>query len=281
MEAAAAMEADIDKDGSLDFEEYCGFIRNREEGEHTEEELRKRFNELDADGSGRIDMNEYLQWSLRDALARSATRIVDLFRMWDEDKSGSIEKNEFFQAIKALGFKIEREDSDKIFRGLDADNSGTLELSELAEKLKAGHGEELTKHQLQRAPTQKYSGRDAKCTRKNMNANYVTAHAAVLPETVKLDSSSELTILAQLREVIQEHRVTLIDLFREWDDDGNGGLDKKEFRRAIATLGYEAPPSTIDAVFASIDDDGCVLPHASLLFACASCVRPVSQAKAR
>ena len=41
-------------------------------------------------------MAEYLQWSLKDALLRSSSRVVDLFRAWDEDGSGSVDKKEFF-----------------------------------------------------------------------------------------------------------------------------------------------------------------------------------------
>ena len=47
----------------------------------------------------------------------------------------------------------------------------------------------------------------------------------------------------------------LSDLFREWDDDGNGALDKKELRRAVAALGYDAPKKEVDAFFDSIDVD--------------------------
>lgn len=43
-------------------------VRQREEGGHTDEELQRRFEELDEDGSGKVDMAEYLRWSLRDAL---------------------------------------------------------------------------------------------------------------------------------------------------------------------------------------------------------------------
>ena len=34
----------------------------------------------------------------------------------------------------------------------------------------------------------------------------------------------------------------VIDLFREWDEDGDGTVSKKEFRKAIVHLGLEAPP---------------------------------------
>ena len=48
----------------------------------------------------------------------------------------------------------------------------------------------------------------------------------------------------------------LIDLFREWDDDGNGALDKKELRAAVAALGYEAPRAEVDALYDAFDKDG-------------------------
>ena len=72
--------ADVDQDNKLDFGEFCAMVRNREEGDFTEEELRERFTELDADGSGKIDLGEYIKFALRGALRRSATRVMDLFQ---------------------------------------------------------------------------------------------------------------------------------------------------------------------------------------------------------
>ena len=82
--------ADADQDGKLDFKEFSELVRNREEGTHTDAELKKRFDALDGDKSGKVDMAEYLQFSLRDALARSSDRVVDLFKKWDEDNSGKL-----------------------------------------------------------------------------------------------------------------------------------------------------------------------------------------------
>ena len=39
------------------------------------------------------------------------------------------------------------------------------------------------------------------------------------------------------------------------DRDGNGAIDKKELRRAVAALGYDASKKDVDALFESIDDD--------------------------
>ena len=58
---AQDMEAhDVDQDNKLDFGEFCNLVREREVGDFTEEELRERFNMLDADGSGKVDLSEYI-----------------------------------------------------------------------------------------------------------------------------------------------------------------------------------------------------------------------------
>ena len=100
--------ADKDNDGKLVFKEFCQFIRDREEGEHTEEELLARFQALDSDGSGKVDMSEYIRFSLRDALQRSATRVIDLFRDWDADANGPISRKDFQSALAAHGRHVRR-----------------------------------------------------------------------------------------------------------------------------------------------------------------------------
>ena len=45
---------DKDNDEKLDFMEFCVFVRDREEGEFTDAELKARFQALDGDGSGLV-----------------------------------------------------------------------------------------------------------------------------------------------------------------------------------------------------------------------------------
>ena len=45
-------------------------------------------------------------------------------------------------------------------------------------------------------------------------------------------------------------------LFRDWDLDGNGLIDKKEFRAACVSLGVSFPRDIVDGVFDILDDDG-------------------------
>ena len=90
---------------------------------------------------------------------------------------------------------------------------------------------------------------------RNVNKSYVVSRTAALPEMVKLEATSGKSVQEQLRDVLQEHQVKLIDLFRDWDEDGNGAIDKKEMRFALPALGYDVPKQAIDAFFDSIDVD--------------------------
>ena len=127
-----AMEFDAqdkDQDNKLDFDEFSAMVRSREGGHHAEEELLERFRQLDGDNSGKVDMHEYIRYSLRDALSRSASRVIDLFRKWDKDDSGTIDKKEFRRAIRSLGFNFFKGDSeiDMVFDDFDVDGSGSIE----------------------------------------------------------------------------------------------------------------------------------------------------------
>ena len=61
--------------------------------------------------------------------------------------------------------------------------------------------------------------------------------------------------IGQLRLHLATNHAKVLDLFREWDVDGGGTVRKVEMRRAVHSLGLEAPPSAIDALFESFDRD--------------------------
>ena len=44
-------------------------------------------------------------------------------------------------------------------------------------------------------------------------------------------------------------------LFDSWDEDGSGTIDKKEFGKAVRSLGFDVEQADTDAVFDSLDDD--------------------------
>jgi Ca2+-binding EF-hand superfamily protein len=237
-------------DHALNFHEFCALIREREEGSHSTLTLEQRFNALDTNHSGTIEMHEFLMFSLKDALARSATQVLDLLKTWDTDGSGDISKPEFRRAIKALGFVTGCADSeiDAVFDEIDEDGSGALDYNELNRKVREAAGlQAVAKHKLRRTA----GGRKG----------------AVLGTGVKLDAAklvpldstagvSSAALAAELRRVLQANAVRVIDLFRQWDEDGDGTISRSEFARAVPALGIEAPEAVVDALFDSFDPDG-------------------------
>uniref|UniRef100_A0A7S3BR19 EF-hand domain-containing protein n=1 Tax=Haptolina ericina TaxID=156174 RepID=A0A7S3BR19_9EUKA len=71
-----------------------------------------------------------------------------------------------------------------------------------------------------------------------------------------ISQEADSDVMHQLREALTANAVRVIDLFREWDEDGDGVIDKLEFRRALPMLGLHAPLETVDALFDSFDLDG-------------------------
>ena len=63
------------------------------------------------------------------------------------------------------------------------------------------------------------------------------------------------TVVEQLRDALVANSMRVIDLFREWDDDGNGEITKEEFRKAIPRLGLVGHSDSIDTLFDEFDLD--------------------------
>jgi len=219
----------VDETEQLDYVEFCKLIREREVGyEHTELELTKRFEELDKNGNGMIDMDEYLAYALRDSLSRSADQVCSLFSDWDEDGTGWISKQEFRRAIKGFGFDCRRRDIDSFFDQMDSDGSGQIDFIEMERHLRGG--------------SMYGSGYEIRRIKD-----------AGLPPVLQLDPNS--SVIEQLKSFLAANATRVIDLFREWDDDGDGVVSKKNFRRAMPLLGLHASRVQIDSLFDIFDLD--------------------------
>ena len=60
----------------------------------------------------------------------------------------------------------------------------------------------------------------------------------------------------QVRDALSANAVRVIDLFREWDDDGTGTVDRKEFHRGMKELGLDVASREVDGLFDSMNPDG-------------------------
>ena len=231
-------EEDDSQSGVLDFKQFCDLVRQRELGEHSQQELRQRFKALDSAGIGQIQMHDYLIASLRLALSKSVGEISLRFQQWDVDRSGTVDLKEFRRAVRLMGFAdIRDEHIDEVFREIDDDGSGEISLAEITRRLKKFAGVGINQvHDLRRVAGGRKGG--------------------ALSTAMKLDMTSGVPLNEQLRVLLTRSLVRVIDLFRDWDEDGNGSVDRDEFYRALTALGVSTTKETSDTLFADLDPDG-------------------------
>ena len=151
-----------------------------------------------------------------------------------------------------LGLEIAAAEIDKLFDEWDPDGSGELDLKELTKVLRRG-GEVALDGKLQAgaAGEIKLKAETKYAVRKGGPAQRGTSL-----RKIDLDEDSGVPYSQQLQALLVEQAVRVIDLFREWDEDGNGIVSKDEFRKAMPLLGLEVPVSAIDELFDSWDPDG-------------------------
>jgi hypothetical protein len=131
----------------------------------------------------------------------------------------------------------------------DEDKDGTLDYNELNTMLRQGASVILDDALKVGA-----AGEIATQVRQTHKLRKHRAKGKALPSSVVLKVSSRLSVQQKLQQVLRDNAVRVIDIFREWDEDGDGLVSKKEFRNAVSALGYQAPREDVDAVFSLFDD---------------------------
>ena len=167
---------------------------------------------------------------------------------------------------------VPTEQIDALFDAIDRDKSGTLELKELDKVLRAGYGEVLSR-KLQEggageielksentiglrkrgnaAPHE--AGAHAKFEYASLGGGTATAHARMLrggefvKEGMQTKANSHVMEVQldlskgsaeeQLREALNKNAVRVIDLFRDWDVNGDGVISRAEFMNGVRMLG--------------------------------------------
>ena len=198
---------------------------------------------------------------MRDILAQYFKTVTQLFRDWDDDNSGTVSKEEFRRALPVLGLTVEREDAEALFDTFDEDLSGEIDYEELSKHLRAGAGIELdaalqagAMGEIETAPAQAFA------LRKGLNE----MQSKIFGRPINIDASSDVPVIEQLQKELSEGSVLgrVVDIFREWDDDGSGQISKREFGKAMSILGVDR--EVLDELFDSIDSDvraAPCLPH--------------------
>ena len=91
----------------------------------------------------------------------------------------------------------------------------------------------------------------------NGRGSTATAHAKKqgVRERKKQAVMATDNVAVELRDALTKNAKRVVDLFREWDEDGDGTISKKEFRKAIPLIVLDVPKAAVDQLFDEWDPD--------------------------
>ena len=90
----ALTEADVNKDGQINFYEFVGVIMKPDEANNNDEEVKRAF------------------------------------ELFDQDKNGTVDKFELYYAMKLLGKPLSKQDVENLFENFDLNKDGELNFEE-------------------------------------------------------------------------------------------------------------------------------------------------------
>ncbi|KAI3928211.1 hypothetical protein MKW98_023812 [Papaver atlanticum] len=127
---------DVDGDGKISYVEL-GSILSTLGYEATSEELEVMVKEVDSDGDGFIDLNEFLELNKIDS-EKQVKDIEEAFAIVDTNGDGSISPSELQKLLKTLGDESSISDCKKIIKNFDCDGDGLISLDEFKKMMFQG-----------------------------------------------------------------------------------------------------------------------------------------------
>ena len=92
------------KTGMIDFEDFKSFIINNQDNEimggEDDEEIRKKFLEIDVDRNNKIDFTEFLAANMDKNIYKDKDKLRIAFDLFDTDKNGIISKDDIINILK-------------------------------------------------------------------------------------------------------------------------------------------------------------------------------------
>ena len=101
----------------------------------SKEELKEILEEIDEDGSGEIEFEEFCQLCAKFLIEEPdeetmKTELKEAFRVYDKEANGFITTDQLREIIAELDQRLTKEDLDGIIEEIDEDGSGTMDFDE-------------------------------------------------------------------------------------------------------------------------------------------------------
>ncbi|XP_012853869.1 PREDICTED: calmodulin-2/4-like [Erythranthe guttata] len=126
---------DKDGDGCINIEEL-GIVMRSLDQNPSEKELRDMINEVDSDGNGTIDFDEFLNlMTAKEKKIDADNELKEAFKVFDKDQNGYISANELRQTMINLGEKLTVEEVEQMVREADLDGDGQISFDEFVKTM--------------------------------------------------------------------------------------------------------------------------------------------------
>uniref|UniRef100_A0A8D2KZ27 Calglandulin n=1 Tax=Varanus komodoensis TaxID=61221 RepID=A0A8D2KZ27_VARKO len=108
----------------------------------TKEELDAIIEEVDEDGSGTIDFEEFLVMMVRqmkeDAKGKTEEELAECFRIFDRNADGYLDADELVEIFRVSGENVTEDEIQELMRDGDKNNDGRIDFD--GEVIKTGKG---------------------------------------------------------------------------------------------------------------------------------------------
>ncbi len=121
---------DKNKDGSITTNELGDVLRALG-ANPSRENLQEMIDEMDEDGSGKIEFREFLNiFAKKMKEPETEDDFIEAFKIFDTDGNGLISGKELKQVMNTLGEDLTDEEADDLIRDNDMDNDGYINYHE-------------------------------------------------------------------------------------------------------------------------------------------------------
>jgi len=129
---------DKEKKGSINTNMVATILRTLGQ-QFVESELKELIQEIDVDGSGELEFDEFLALTSRFLVEEDSEamqeELREAFRMYDKEGNGYINVRDLREILRALDDNLTEDELDEMITEIDTDGSGTVDFDEFMEMM--------------------------------------------------------------------------------------------------------------------------------------------------
>lgn len=128
---------DRDKDGTITAKELANVMCSLNQ-DPTEEELNEMIAEVDLDGNGEIDFEEFVTlMNRRSKETDTEEEVLNAFKVFDKEGNGLISITDLRHIMMTLGDQLNEEEVDDMLREADTDGDGFINYEDFIRRMMA------------------------------------------------------------------------------------------------------------------------------------------------